>query len=84
MTKTVEYRVRPVIRYQVTRFYCEEKENGLGSGGVESLGEFDNESQAFKVSNALSDLEIKMFYGDVSNSGKEINVIPATFSDKEK
>lgn len=83
MTKTVEYRVRPVIRYHVTRFESEIHENGSASGGCESLGEFDNESQAYKISNALSDLEIKMFYGDISNEDKELNVIPATFSDKE-
>lgn len=83
MTKTVEYRVRPVTRYHVTRFESEDNPSGAGRAGCESLGEYDNESQAFKVSNALSDLEIKMFYGDISNSGKEINLIPATFSDKE-
>lgn len=59
MTKTVEYRVRPVTRYHVTRFENEDYEDGRCSGGCESLGEFDNESHAFKVADALLLHEIK-------------------------
>lgn len=47
--KTIEYRVRPVTRYVVTRWYAEDHANGCCSGGCEGLGEFDNESAAQRV-----------------------------------
>lgn len=84
MTKTVEYRVRPVTRYHVTRFENEDHDNGRCSGGSESLGEFDNESQAFKVADALFFHELKNCHSGVmitSASGVGANI---PFSDKEK
>lgn len=53
MTKTIEYRVRPVTRYIVTRFESEQVANGLGCAGSSSFGEYDNEGQANKVMQAL-------------------------------
>lgn len=44
----IEYRVRPVTRYIVTRF--EESERGGSSG---QLGEYDNNQVAFEVGYAL-------------------------------
>lgn len=84
MTKTVEYRVRPVTRYHVTRFENEDHENGRCSGGCESLGEFDNESQANKVAKALAYLEGKLHIGVKPSEFEEIKDIITTFSDKEK
>lgn len=56
--KTIEYRVRPVTRYIVTRYYSEILPNGTGCGGCESIGgEFDNMEQANKVAKAMSSLE---------------------------
>jgi hypothetical protein len=53
MTK-VEYRIRPVTRYVVTRYH----EQGDGSrhmgAGCESKGEFDNAETAYAVGYALA------------------------------
>jgi hypothetical protein len=53
-----EYRVRPVVRYVVTR-YCHPYEHSdptmIGNcGGSTAVGEFPNEQQAFEVANALA------------------------------
>lgn len=53
--KTTEIRVRPVIRHVVTRYTSEVMEDGRGSGGCESLGEYDHESYAEQVAQALRD-----------------------------
>lgn len=45
----VEYRVRPVTRYVVTRYH--EDEHG---SGVETKGEYDNEQVAYDVGYALA------------------------------
>jgi hypothetical protein len=45
----VEYRVRPVTRYIVTRYYTEDKQ-----GGCEAKGEFDNPEIAYQVGYALA------------------------------
>jgi hypothetical protein len=44
----IEYRVRPVTRYYVTKY--EQSENG---GGCSSCGEYDSESLAQQVAYAL-------------------------------
>lgn len=59
----IEYRFIPVKRWIVTRHESNEwtREDGVTtySGGSESYGEFDNESQAYKVANALCKSEHK-------------------------
>lgn len=91
MTKTVEYRVRPVIRYHVTRFESEINENGICSSGCESLGEFDSGEVAYQVGYALCRKEH-------TDSGEPIgsenfkypsipdgaSISPSPFSDKER
>lgn len=53
--KTVEYRVRPVTRYIVTRYTCERFENGNeNSGSCETKGEFDSKEVAYHVGYALA------------------------------
>ena len=47
----VEYRVRPVTRYVVTRYH--ESDSGR-TGGVETKGEYDNEQVAYDVGYALA------------------------------
>lgn len=57
----VEYRVRKVERYIVTRFESSESHYEDGrisySGGSESFGEFDNASAAYKVALGLCKTE---------------------------
>lgn len=48
----VEYRVRPVTRYIITRYYATEN-----TGGVEQRGEFDNYRTAHDVAYALCKLD---------------------------
>jgi hypothetical protein len=54
----IEYRVRPVTRYIVTRFegYASNVEGGAagGSGSVCGRGEFDNAETAYEVGYALA------------------------------
>lgn len=45
---TIEYRVRPVTRYSVTRFESDGK-----SGQLETIGEYANEGYAVRVMEAL-------------------------------
>ena len=53
----IEYRVRPVGRYIVTRYEREVHEDGTCSGGCSSLGEFDNAETAYQVGYALAKAE---------------------------
>lgn len=55
MIDFVEYRVRPVTRFVVTRFHKDPN----GSGGVEMIGEFPNEQQANKACLAFQISSIK-------------------------
>jgi len=53
--KTIEYRVRPVTRYVVTRYESEVHENGAEScGSCQTKGEFDNHEIAYQVGYALA------------------------------
>jgi hypothetical protein len=54
--KTVEYRVRPVTRYVVTRFVGE-RDEAVGACGSETRGEFDNIDVAYEVGYALAKAE---------------------------
>jgi hypothetical protein len=52
----IEYRVRPVTRYMVTRYHEEKLGEGAAatsSGGVATRGEYDNEDVAYAVAYAL-------------------------------
>lgn len=51
-----EIRVRPVVRYVVTRYFKPMPELGL-QGGSECLGEFDNERLADEVACAMRDAD---------------------------
>lgn len=58
----IEYRVRPVTRYQVTRYYADGT-----SGCCESKGMFDNGEVAYQVAYALAKDEaerLKLLPGD--------------------
>lgn len=47
----IEYRVRPVTRYIVTRY--EEKDDNRQTASVSTLGEYENENVAYEVGYAL-------------------------------
>jgi hypothetical protein len=47
--KSIEYRVRPVTRFVVTRY-----EENDGTGSIETLGEFPNEAFAERVAGAMT------------------------------
>lgn len=74
MTKTIEYRVRPVTRYIVTRFEHEAHESGACSGGCSTFGEYDNEGEAKKVMSALFSQEMVShpFYKVISDGIIEV------------
>ena len=77
MTKTVEYRVRPMTRYHVTRYEEQEHEDGCNSGGVESLGTFDNLEAANRVCVQLAASEPNatanpLVFGASGSSGPKI------------
>lgn len=50
----VEYRVRPVTRYIVTRYYEETQGAGRGLCGSQFKGEFDSSRIAYEVGYALA------------------------------
>jgi hypothetical protein len=50
MISNIEYRLRPVTRYVVTRY---EDQLEAGTGGIRTLGEYDNEGVAYEVGYAL-------------------------------
>lgn len=52
----IEYRVRPVTRYIVTRFHSLSSDKG-DTGGVQTLGEYDNADVAHEVGYALCKAE---------------------------
>ncbi|HEY5850874.1 MAG TPA: hypothetical protein VIT62_08945 [Lysobacter sp.] len=49
----VEYRVRPVVRYVVTRWHQELDDRGCSGAGCETVGEYPNEEVAERVLRAL-------------------------------
>lgn len=49
----VEYRVRPITRYVVTRYHEAHEEGGNQACGCETRGEYDNADVAFEVAYAL-------------------------------
>lgn len=71
--KTTEIRVRPVIRHVVTRFTSEVMEDGRGSGSSESMGEFDHESYAEQVAEALRTQEAPRIFAVVEETMGEIS-----------
>lgn len=52
----VEYQVRPVTRFVVTRWESQRGTNS-GSSGSAALGEFDNQQVAYQVGYALAKAE---------------------------
>lgn len=53
----IEYRVRPVTRYIITRFESRNETGGKGSCGSSVLGEHNNEETAREVAYALCKAE---------------------------
>jgi len=57
MSEQIEYRVRPVTRYIVTRFAALPAGGGGMSIGSETRGEYDNPNTAYEVGYALCKAE---------------------------
>lgn len=57
MSELIEYRVRPVTRYIVTRFESHDHPDGRSGGGSRPLGEFDSADTAYEVGYALCKAE---------------------------
>ena len=57
MQKHMEIRVRPVVRYIVTKYESGTGADGMGYGGCETVGEFENEQNAERVAMALRECE---------------------------
>lgn len=55
--KTIEYKIRPVTRYIVTKYTEEEHEDGRCSGGSEMCGEFDREEEALRAGFAMAKMD---------------------------
>ncbi len=53
----IQYRVRPITRYVVTRFESHDDGNGRESGGSSERGQYDNAQIAFEVASALCKAE---------------------------
>jgi hypothetical protein len=53
----IEYRVRPVTRYIVTRFCEEISADGKSSGSCGVKGEYDSQEVAYQVGYALAKAE---------------------------
>lgn len=56
MTKTIEYRIRPITKFIVTRWLSYDDGESAG-GGSEACGEFPNEEQALTAARGLVALE---------------------------
>ena len=61
--ETVEYRVRPVVRYLVTRWHDGRDDNGTTWGGCDTVGEYDSEQAAERVYRALEAGEKPVIHG---------------------
>jgi len=53
----IEYRVRPVTRFIITRYEGTTDEDGNSDGSVAGRGEYDNADTAFEVAYALCKAE---------------------------
>ena len=80
MSKQIEYRVRPVTRYVVTRFYRESMPNGNEQGGCEGCGEFDNMQRANTVAEALHKSEDGSTFAKLIDPGFEHGALVGPFS----
>lgn len=65
--KTIEFRVRPVTRYNLTRY-----ESGPDYGGVCTVAEFDNWQNAHTVAQALQAAETGAIYSQCPEPPSEL------------
>lgn len=73
--QVIEYRVRPVVKYQVTRWH----QNG-NSAGCESCGEFSNETQAETARQALVSHD-RDYQEDIRGEGNPYVIVHYGFSE---
>lgn len=65
--KTIEFRVRPVTRYNLTRY---EDDPQTRSGSIESLGEFDSVEAAERVGLAMHKTEPYSTFATIDRGGQ--------------
>lgn len=53
MSKLIEYRVRPVTRFIITRYHRTDDDNGRSEAGSELCGLFESAYQANRIASAL-------------------------------
>jgi hypothetical protein len=53
----IEYKVKPVTRFVITRFHRYVAEDGHEEAGVETIGEYANENQAGMVAGLMAHSE---------------------------
>lgn len=70
MSIKVEYRVRPVTRYIVTRYHEEDR-----GAGVETIGEYPNPHTANRVAKSLAESEV---FSRVTCTLLEVEDVPTT------
>ena len=60
MKTLIEYRVRPVTRYVLTRFTQDWTDDGSQKAGSVPVSEFENADTAFYVGSALAEVDQRM------------------------
>lgn len=65
--KTIEYKVRPVMRYVVTRYEAEDR-----MAASTTCGEFDREDDALRVGFALAKNDLHHFCGSGGEQEAEV------------
>lgn len=79
MTREIEYRVRPVTRYIVTRYHSD---TDGGPSGVETIGEFDNLGRADVVGAALANSEQGASFATIEDRREPIGIFTAHTSEE--
>lgn len=80
----IEYRVRPVTRYIVTRFERSESVNGMCSGGSSSLGEYENGDTAYAVGYALCKAEHERLGYPIGDERIQYPLMPPSMEEAAK
>lgn len=71
---TIEYRVRAIKRYVITRFHSEDAGDGRGQAGSETLGQFDNLATANRVATALHIAEPGSAFSTIEDDREPLGV----------
>jgi hypothetical protein len=75
----IEYKVKPVTRFVITRFHRYELEGGQEVAGVDTIGEYDNENQAGMVAGLMAHSECADVDPKWRVNSPDIGIDPGTF-----